>query len=254
MVQLDKIKIKEFVEKNIKTFHESRLRNLENTKLKDLLKKKNPYMFKAKNLITAQDLVSGLLEAKLSSSEEKIFGDFLEDLAIYVAKKTKNASKSSSSGLDLEFEKNRIHYVISVKSGLNWGNSSQWKSLKSDFENAVKVLKQSSHTKQVQPILGICYGKAKTTLKRGIILQVCGQNFWYLMSGDDDFYTDIIEPIGYKADQLTNSFNEKKSELINKFTLEFIKEFCNKNGKINWDEIVTFNSGNLTPKDKEEFK
>ena len=76
MVQLDKAKIKEFVEKNIKTFHESRLRNLENTKLKDLLKKKNPYMFKAKNLITAQDLVSGLLEAKLSSSEEKIFGNF----------------------------------------------------------------------------------------------------------------------------------------------------------------------------------
>ena len=39
MVQLDKTKIKEFVENNIKTFHESRLRNLENTKLKDLLKK-----------------------------------------------------------------------------------------------------------------------------------------------------------------------------------------------------------------------
>jgi len=41
MVQLDKTKIKEFVENNIKTFHESRLRNLENTKLKDLLKKSN---------------------------------------------------------------------------------------------------------------------------------------------------------------------------------------------------------------------
>ena len=39
MVQLDKAKIKEFVESNIKKFHESRLWNLENTKLKDLLKK-----------------------------------------------------------------------------------------------------------------------------------------------------------------------------------------------------------------------
>ena len=35
---------------------------------------------------------------------------------------------------------------------------------------------------------------------------------------------------------------------------EFIKEFCDKKGKIDWDKIVMFNSGNLTQKDKEEFK
>jgi hypothetical protein len=254
MSKINKEQVKQFVEENIQTFHQNRLNSLEKTKLKDLLRKKNPYMFKAKNMATAQELVVSFLDAKLSSSEEKIFGDFLEDLAIYVAKKTQNAEKSASAGIDFEYTKNNIHYIVGVKSGLNWGNSSQWKSLEADFKNAIRVLKQSSHTKQVQAVLGICYGNAKTTLKKGIILQVTGQNFWYMISGDDDFYTDIIEPIGHKAKELNDQFLQKKTELINRFTKEFIDNFCDKDGKIKWKELVEFNSKNLSPNDRKEFK
>lgn len=70
-----------YIEKNISTFHAKRLQNLEELRLSTILKKKNPYLFKAKNIHTAQDLVKPLLDAHLSSQEETIFGDFLEGLA-----------------------------------------------------------------------------------------------------------------------------------------------------------------------------
>lgn len=174
-------------------------------------------------------------------------------MAIFVAHKTLNASKSSSRGIDFEYTKDNIRYIVSVKSGLNWGNSSQWTALENDFKNAIKVLRQSHHVNDVKTILGICYGKAITTLKRGLILQVTGQNFWYMVSGDEKFYTKIIEPLGYKVKELNESFNIRKSEIINKFTKEFIDEFCDEEGRILWEKLVKFNSENITERDREEF-
>jgi len=72
------------VEKNIDGFHKRRLGRLKNLKLNEVLKRKNPYLFKAKNLHVAHDLVKMLLDAFLSSHEETIFGEFMEQLAIFV--------------------------------------------------------------------------------------------------------------------------------------------------------------------------
>ena len=57
----------DFVEHNIQSFHEKRLTSLQELKLDKVLKRKNPYLFKAKNIIIADDLVRGLLDAHLSS-------------------------------------------------------------------------------------------------------------------------------------------------------------------------------------------
>jgi hypothetical protein len=234
--------VQQYVNKNIVDFHQRRLKSLEELRLEKLLKK-NPYLFKAKNIETASELVSGLLEAFLSSSEEKLFGDFLEDLAVFIASKTCNGHKSTAPGIDLEFFNKGIHYVVSVKSGTNWGNSSQQKKLEDDLKNAVIRVKQSKRGINVQSVLGICYGKTKTSYVRGY-LKVVGQNFWYLISENKGLYTDIIEPIGYKAKQHNEDFYKEKSRVINKFTRLFIDEYCDDKGSIDWTKLVEFNSRN----------
>ena len=70
MNPLDLGQVREYVNENVVDFHQWRIRLLENLKLKDLLKK-NPYLFRAKNITKSQDLVEGLLDARLSSSEER---------------------------------------------------------------------------------------------------------------------------------------------------------------------------------------
>lgn len=206
--------------------------------------KKNPYLFRAKNLSVASELITELLNAFLSSSEEKLFGDFLEDLAVFVASKTCNGTKSSAPGIDLEFVNKGVHYLVSIKSETNWGNSSQHSKLEQDFKTVVTRLRQSQHGTSVQPILGIRYGKAKTTYWRGIAYKVVGQNFWYLISTDTRLYLDIIEPIGYRAKEHNEYFLTEKGRVINRLAHRFIERFCD-DGQINWERLVTFNSGNF---------
>ncbi len=63
MKRINREAVTSFVQKNIKTFHDNRLKRLSETRLSDLLKKKNPYLFRAKNLLTAQEFVNSLLDA-----------------------------------------------------------------------------------------------------------------------------------------------------------------------------------------------
>jgi len=234
--------VREYVNENIVDFHQRKIKSLEELHLGKLLTK-NPYLFKAKNLTTAGDLIADLLEAFLSSSEEKLFGDFLEGLAVFIAQKTCDGHKSAAPGVDLEFVIRNTHYLVSIKSGTNWGNSSQQDKLEQDLKNAVARIKQLKSGVNVQSILGICYGKTKTSYIRGY-LKVVGQNFWYLISGNKQLYTDIIEPIGYRAKEHNENFLLERSRVINLFTKRFIDDFCDATGAIDWGKLVEFNSGN----------
>jgi len=176
MNALDLDLVNRYVNENIVDFHSRKIKSLEELRLERLLRK-NPYLFKAKHITTAADLISGLLDAFLSSSEEKLFGDFLEDLALFVAQQTCDGHKSTAPGADLEFFNRNVHYVVSIKSGTNWGNSSQHRRLEQDLRDAATRLKQSRRITNVQPVLGICYGKSRTTYVRDY-LKVVGQNFY----------------------------------------------------------------------------
>ena len=238
--------VKDYVNENVVDFHQRRLKSLEELNLEKLLTK-NPYLFKAKNLLTANALIEDLLSAFLSSSEEKLFGDFLEGLAVFVAQKTCGGHKSTAQGVDLEFFNNDTHYVVSIKSGPNWGNSSQQDKLEQDLKTAVARLKQSKRSANIQPVLGICYGKTKTKFLRGY-MKIVGQNFWHFISENPNLYTDIVEPIGYRAREHNEDFAKKKAGLVNMFAMEFIPKFCNpSNGYIDWVKLVQFNSGNYKP-------
>lgn len=246
MKRLDLKEVAEYVNQNIGSFHHSRVARLQDIKLKEVLKKKNPYLFRAKNILTAEKLIESILDAFLSSSEEELFGKFLEGLAVFVAAKTLDGKKSAATGIDLEFDKDNVKHIVAIKSGQNWGNSSQYAALRENFRKAVSVLKQSKSVKQVQPLIGMCYGKMKT-VDRGDFIKMAGQSFWFFISDNEKLYTDIVEPIGHEAKRHNDKYEEERAALINNFTSEFSTEFCT-NGKIDWKKLVVFNSGNLKPK------
>lgn len=242
MEPLNLADVRDYVNDHIVDFHQRRIKSLEELRLDKLLTK-NPYLFRAKNIVTAGELIASLLEAFLSSSEEKLFGDFLEGLAVFVAQKTCGGHKSAAPGVDLEFFNQQTHYIVSIKSGPNWGNSSQQTKLEQDLKNAVARVKQARRGANVQPVLGICYGRAKTTYLRGY-MKIVGQNFWYLISENKNLYTDIIEPIGHRAREHNENFVNERGRVINRFSKELIDRFCDPTGAIDWVKLVEFNSGN----------
>ena len=233
--------IVKFVEANIGEFHERRAASLQTLKLGEVLKKKNPYLFKGKNINDAHDLVKLLLNAHLSSQEETIFGDFLEKLAIFVCGKVFNGRKSSAEGIDLEFTREDILYIVSIKSGPNWGNSSQIKRMIENFKQAKRILRTGNSQLNVQAINGCCYGRMSKPDK-GDYLKLCGQEFWEFISANDHLFVDIVEPLSYQAEERSEEILLEYARVLNLFTQEFMDNFC-VDGRIDWDKLVRFNSG-----------
>lgn len=237
-----KDRIVAFIEPNIQAFHKRRLESLITLQLNDILKRKNPYLFKAKNITTAHDLVKSLLDAHLSSQEEGIFGGFLEELARFISKEIYGGEKSSAEGIDLEFEKDDIKYIITVKSGPNWGNSQQIARMRDNFRKAKKILRTNSSKTQIVAVNGCCYGRDDNPDK-GDYLKLCGQRFWEFISGDQNLYIEIIEPLGHKAKEKNERFLKEYSKVINRFTRDFSMDYCDAEGNILWHKLVKFNSG-----------
>lgn len=242
MNQLNLTDVTQYVERNIGTFHQKRIERLNKLKLKTVLKKKNPYLFKAKHLLTASEIVQGIADAYISSGEETIFGDWLEGLAIFINQKVYGGWKSGIPNIDLEFDKDNIRFIVNIKSGPNWGNSSQIAKMKSDFKTAQRTLRTSNSNIMVIAINGCCYG-IDNRPDKGNYFKYCGQEFWEFISGNSELYTEIIEPLGHKSKERNEEFMESYSNMINKFTRDFIRDFCKPNGEINWNKLVEFNSG-----------
>ena len=240
MKKLDINKVIQYVEENIATFHANRIKKLKTRKLNNVLKRKNPYLFKAKNIRTSEELVKAFLDAFISSQEETIFGDFLEGLALFINCEVFGGWKSSTEGIDLEFDKENIRFIVSIKSGPNWGNSSQINKLKDIFKKAKRTLRTSNSKIMVVAVNGCCYGIENKTDK-GDYFKYCGQKFWEFISGDSNLYVDIIEPLGTKAKERNDEFFDAYAVVINKFTKDFSERFCI-DGRINWEELVRFNS------------
>lgn len=233
--------VTQYVEENIGTFHKKRIDGIAGLKLSRVLAKKNPYLFKAKAVLTSQDIIKSLTDAYISSQEETIFGDWLEGLAIFINRKVYDGRKSGIAGIDLEFDYENTRYIITIKSGPNWGNSSQIGKMIADFKTAKRTLRTSNSNLQVTAVNGCCYGRDNVPDK-GEYFKYCGQRFWEFISGQPDLYFKIIEPLGYRATERNEEFIVAYSQIINKFTKEFSEQFCLENGAINWEELVRFNS------------
>jgi len=241
MKKLNLQNVKKYIEENIGSFHEAREKGIKELKLSKILSSKNPYLFKAKNINTSDKIVRTLVNAHLSSQEETMFGGFLERLAIYVCNNVYGGRKSSAEGIDLEFEKTGVIYIVAVKSGTNWGNASQISKMKENFRKAKQRLKTNSKKKTIEAINGCCYGRITKTDK-GEYQKIAGQRFWEFISDNKELYTEIIEPLGHKARERNEKFLKEYDRIINIFIPQFSNEFCI-NGEINWKKIVQLNSG-----------
>lgn len=242
-------KAKQFVSENIEPmFHRRRLDSLGSLRLQDVLKRKNPYLFKAKNLINAEDLVKSLVDAHLSSQEETVFGGFLEQVAVFCSAETVNGRKSGIAGIDLEFEKDGFLHLVTIKSGPKWHNKSQLDKLREDFIKARRTLNTNTVKRPLRFINGCCYGRVYKDY--GDFEKVCGEAFWELISGESDLFVEIVEPLGFEAKQRNDDFENRYAQVRTKFTAEFIEKFCDKSFAIDWDKIVRLNSGVPPPPKK----
>jgi hypothetical protein len=141
----------------------------------------------------------------------------------------------------LEFDNEGFRHIVTIKSGPNWGNSSQIQKMKDDFITAQKALRTSNSKLAIKAINGCCYGRDNKPDK-GDYFKYCGQRFWEFISGNAQLYLEIIEPLGHKAKERNDEFQVAYAQMINKFTRDFANNFCKENGDIDWEKLVKTNS------------
>ncbi len=231
--------LEELIKDNLETFYQRRLQRLSKLKLKDTLSKKNPYLFRAIGVQDASDIVGGILQAYISSSDETIFGDaFFEPIALAVS----GGSVSPSEGVDVAIESEDIYKAISVKSGPNIFNSSQSKRQSDEFDTLRRRLVKLH--KKFDPILGSAYGRKNSQATKTRSYRILsGQSFWEELTGDCDFYLKLIELMRDYPQKHRLLFQEEYHKALNRFTKEFLDEFSTEDGSINWTKLTKFNSG-----------
>ena len=232
----------------IKPFYEIRLERLKNSALENLIKRKNPYLFKAKNIETAGDLAKNILDAFLSSQEETIFGNLMENLAIHICQQKYNGRKAQAGkfrSVDLIFEKESKIYIVGIKSGPNWGNSDQVNIMRKNFKKAKQLLRIKNNKKQIIAINGCMYGKDNQPRKKHpkdpdlTYEKICGQSFWELISDDKELYKKIIQPLDKEAKKRDANFKKIYTQKVNEMTGDMINLFCVKN-LLDWNKIIEF--------------
>ncbi len=231
--------LEKLIARCLRDFYDRRLQKLEALKLKDYLKRKNPYLYKAIGTEKASEIVEEILAAYMIASDETIFGDaFFEP----IAKMASGGTVSPSEGVDIAIETENKYLAISVKSGPNIYNSQQKKRQNDNF-NALRSRLLKLH-KQFDALLGHCYGKTKTEpSKTKIYRDRSGQAFWTEVTGDADFYLNLVRLMKDEPSRHRVIYKKAWEHAINRFTAEFIKDFCNGDGSINWERLVEFNSG-----------
>jgi len=238
------------ITEQLHAFYARRTEKLDDLKLIETLKRKNPYLFRAGGVSDASEIVEEILRAHVSSSDETLFGNvFFEPLAAWVAEQANPRAKvdtSHAEGGDLVIaEENRIR-AFAVKSGVNVFNADSRKKQGENFEAMRKRLHKLA--KQFDPVVGYCYGRKKQSHRSTVnFRELAGQVFWSEITGESDFYLRIVRCMGDAPAQQRPIFQDAFDRAKNRFVKQFLEDFSDEQGAIDWNKLLQFNSGEEKP-------
>lgn len=226
------------IARGLERFYERRLLGLEKLSLQKILSKKNPYLYRALGVEKASEIVEQIMVAYLTSSDETIFGNcFFEPIARIAA----GGKVADGEGVDFVVESKEQILAVAVKSGPNWGNADQHKRQSTNFDAVRKRLYKMA--KQFDPLCGQAYGKQSSDpTDNARYRRRSGQAFWEEITGDSDFYLKLIRLMKDVPAKNRPKYRPLWDQAVNRFTAEFIRDFCDAKGKIDWEKLVAFSS------------
>lgn len=245
-VKIQPGQLQALIRTGLEEFYKRRLSVLQKLQLKKILSRKNPYLFRALATEKASEIVEQILAAYVSSSDETIFGDaFFES----VARAASDAKVSDARGVDFIIEKTDRYTAVSLKSGPNIFSASQKRRQNDEF-NELRSRLLKLH-KRFDPLLAHAYGRrnADPTAK-WIYRERSGQAFWAEITGDSDFYLKLIRLMKGIPAKHKKAHAEEWGAAVNRFTVEFARDFCLSDGRIDWEKLVKFVSEAKPSRDK----
>lgn len=160
--------------KNVLQSETSVYKNKKNqNRIKQLVSRLNPY--RLHEFKDDLDFLVNGIQTYLNKSWETIYGNLMEKIQIELS----DGKKSKKIGVDIDLPNN---VYVGSKSGPNWGNSDQRKSIE---KNAKKINEETNGQ-----VFVICaYGSTSKVYDN--YTQLAGQKGWEFLTNDSDMYYKI---------------------------------------------------------------
>lgn len=95
----------------LETFYGTLIEKIDGLNIQKVMKRKNPYLYRAKAMQSATEIVDSVLTAFVSSSEETIFGNcFFESIAIAAS----GGNKALAEGIDIMIQNNETNTIAAI--------------------------------------------------------------------------------------------------------------------------------------------
>lgn len=229
--------------------HAKRLKALQDLRLTALLNK-NPYLYQSHGHTRAENLVDALLAARISSSDETIFGnDFFEPLALWSAEAAEVPGRivtvSDAAGADITMMNDNFYYAIAVKSGTNIFNSQSSLGQSAEFKATQGRMRKLG--KSFIALIGHGYGRKKSNPESAIDKKA-GQDFWQLLTDEPDFYLRISDAIAQCASNNKLAYDKAYDARRATLVKEFFRDYTDIAGQVDWHKLVAMNSATVKPK------
>ena len=203
-----------------------------------IFRRKNPFLYRLRGSENAVELADTIISAYISSSEETMFGTVMGKIAAVVCKYGKGGWSSGIAKIDLEYDEDGQRKIVQVKSGPNWGNSSQHGALRAAFTKATQTLRQSDLL--VVCIEGISYGKTERR-DLGTHIRYTGDAFWEEISGHPRTAENVMEVIGTHAG---NGLLDVRAETHSNMVDYLNETEIAVSDEIDWDRLLSTVMGN----------
>jgi hypothetical protein len=248
MTRKEKERIEKYIFTAAREFHKGQLDKLDRVSAKSLIKSVDPYILMMSPFTTKESWAVKSLDRHMFSSEEGMKGTMYEKIARFILKVRIPGARKPPQFFDCQLYADGFLTFFELKSGSNWGNSSQWDSLRRRFTEL-----QRNHAPQpVRLILGIAYGKSSKGILEhydGKIIEIRGQEFWHYITDEPDFYIELGKRLASGSKAYNSSLILKRNTTINRLISE-AEEFCFPNGQLDTELILRMNSER--PVSKEE--
>jgi hypothetical protein len=233
--------VAEFIDERMKSINAQRLHMLETVSLKQIFAGVNPYWFRIEKIDNAHDLIERWLDEFLYPREVALLDDLLVNLAAFAAVRVHEGRPSEFSGVDLEFAKGKLLYLMSIFTTDAPIHSAYIAHRTERMRRAQNVLQLQNPKKNVIAIHGFCYGRPVPAASRDF-LDLRGQVFWKFVSSDDDFYLDIDDLISSNFRAIRIAFQDTYVKVVVRLWQDFLDEYIS-DYTIDWQKILRAFSG-----------
>ncbi len=247
MAAITRREIEGFLKKHMRVYYDNGIRKLQNFTLRDVVGGLNILKIQGDGgFDNLAKMIRQRIQFNVEQGSNTRFGNCIEAVAVEICKKVDSGVKSGIPGVDQEFERDGIRYMVQIKMSTKTANHSGYEALKKHFESASRIIRQHNKKANIVCVYGICYGKICDVIDSAGLHRMTGYPFWNFIGNNHNTFRYVLEGLAkIYANEFRHEVETEQQNAIRRITNEAKKRFANPDSSVHTDRLMIY--GKLVP-------